>query len=139
MTTVIDASIALSWCFDDEASDETDAVAQDVIANGGLVPSLFHLELANVLLQAERRGRISASEIAQRRDLLAQMSLETDPQTAGRAWNEILSLARTHKLTSYDAAYLELASRKGAALATKDKALATAARHLGLTVLGTKS
>ncbi|MEK1934078.1 MAG: type II toxin-antitoxin system VapC family toxin [Pararhizobium sp.] len=139
MTTVIDASIALSWCFDDEASDETDAVAQNVIANGGLVPSHFHLELANVLLQAERRGRISASEIAQRLDLIAQMPLETDPQTAGRAWNETLSLARTHKLTSYDAAYLELACRKGAALATKDKALATAANHLGcLTVLGSK-
>lgn len=134
MTIVIDASIALAWCFDDEASDETDAVAQQVIANGGLVPSLFHLELANVLLQAERRGRISPSEIAQRLDLIAQMPIETDPQTASRAWSETLSLARAHKLTSYDAAYLELAARRGAALATKDKALAAAARQLGVPV-----
>jgi predicted nucleic acid-binding protein len=134
MTIVIDASIALAWCFDDEASDETDAVAQQVIANGGLVPSLFHLELANVLLQAERRGRISPSEIAQRLDLIAQMPIETDPQTVGRAWSETLSLARAHKLTSYDAAYLELAARRGAALATKDKALAAAARQLGVPV-----
>jgi predicted nucleic acid-binding protein len=132
MTIVIDASIALAWCFDDEASDETDAVAQHVIANGGLVPSLFHLELANVLLQAERRGRISPSEIAQRLDLIAQMPIETDPQTVGRAWSETLSLARAHKLTSYDAAYLELAARRGAALATKDKALAAAANQLGV-------
>ncbi|OBZ93159.1 hypothetical protein ADU59_22045 [Pararhizobium polonicum] len=136
MTIVIDASIALAWCFEDEASEETDAVAQDVIANGGLVPSLFHLELANVLLQAERRGRISASEIAQRLDLLAQMPIETDLQTVGRAWSETLSLARAHKLTSYDAAYLELASRKGAILATKDKALAGAARQIGVVVRG---
>jgi predicted nucleic acid-binding protein len=63
MTIVIDASIALAWCFEDEASDETDAVAHDVIASGGLVRSLFHLEFANVLLHAERRGRISASEM----------------------------------------------------------------------------
>ena len=136
MTIVIDASIALAWCFNDEASDETDAIAQDVIANGGLVPSLFHLELANVLLQAERRGRISASEIAQRLDLLAQMPIQTDPQTAGRAWSETLLLARAHKLTAYDAAYLELASRNGAVLATKDNALAIAARQLGVVVLG---
>ncbi|URK87247.1 type II toxin-antitoxin system VapC family toxin [Rhizobium sp. RCAM05350] len=126
MTIVIDASIALAWCFEDEASDETDAVAQDVITSGGLVPSLFHLELANVLLHAERRGRISASEIAQRLDLITQMPIETDPQTAGRAWNETLSLARAHKLMSYDAAYLELAARRGTALTTKDKALAVA-------------
>ena len=134
MTIVIDASIALAWCFEDEASDETDAVAQDVIARGGLVPSLFHLELANVLLYAERRGRISASEIAQKLDLIAQMPIETDPQTAARAWGETLSLARAHKLTSYDAAYLELASRRGAILATKDKALAAAAHQLGVTL-----
>ena len=135
MTIVVDASIALAWCFEDEASEEADAVAQNIIENGGLVPSLFHLELANALLQAERKGRISASEIAQRLDLIAQMPLETDPQTAGRAWNETLSLARTHKLTSYDAAYLELASRKGAALATKDKLLASAAQQLGVAIL----
>jgi predicted nucleic acid-binding protein len=132
MTTVIDASIALAWCFDDEASDETDSVAQHAIENGGLVPSLFHLELANVLLQAERRGRISPSEIAQRLDLIAQMPIETDPQTAGRAWSETLFLARAHKLTSYEAAYLELAARRGAALATKDGALAAAASQLGV-------
>ena len=134
MTTVIDASIALAWCFDDEASDDTDTIAQDVIANGGLVPSLFHLELANALLRAERRGRISASEIMQRLDLIAQMPIETDPQTAGRAWSETLSLARAHKLTSYDAAYLELASRSGAILATKDNALAAAANRLGVSL-----
>jgi predicted nucleic acid-binding protein len=135
MTIVIDASIALSWCFEDEASDKTDAVANRVIAEGGLVPSLFHLELANVLLQSERRGRISPSEIAQRLDLIAQMPIETDPQTAGRAWSDTLSLARAHKLTSYDAAYLELAARRGAELATKDKALATAADQLGVTLI----
>ncbi|WP_438752565.1 type II toxin-antitoxin system VapC family toxin [Pararhizobium sp. O133] len=132
MTIVIDASIALAWCFEDEASDETDAVTQDIIASGGLVPSLFHLELANVLLQAERRGRISAAEISQRLELITRMPIETDPQTAGRAWSETLSLARTHKLTSYDAAYLELAARSGASLATKDKALAAAAGQLGI-------
>lgn len=132
MTIVIDASIALSWCFEDEASDETDAVAADVINEGGLVPALFHLELANVLLQSEKRGRITAAAIAQRLDLISRMPIETDAKTTGRAWSDTLSLARAHKLTTYDAAYLEVASRTGSILATKDKALAAAAQACGV-------
>lgn len=131
---VLDASIALAWCFEDEASLETDAIADDVRDHGAIVPGLFQLEIGNILLQAERKGRLSPSDVAIRLSLMAELSIATDPETAGRGWRETLTLARSHGLNTFDAAYLELALRKGAALATRDKALASAARALGLTV-----
>jgi predicted nucleic acid-binding protein len=92
--------------------------------------------LTNFLLHAERRGRISTADITQRLELIAQLPLQIDEQTATRAARETLALARAYKLTIYDAAYLELATRKGTALATKDKALAQAAEIIGVPVRG---
>ncbi len=132
---VIDASIALAWCFEDEASPETDAVADTVRQRGAIVPGLFQLEIGNILLQAERKGRLTASDVAIRLALLGELPIATDPETAGRAWRDVMALARNHALTTYDAAYLELALRKGAGLATRDRALAAAAKGLGVTVL----
>ena len=66
MSLVIDCSVAVAWCIDDEASPETDALLERVRDEGGLVPGLWHLELGNVLLQAERRGRLSARDVAAR-------------------------------------------------------------------------
>ena len=132
---VIDASIALSWCFEDEASEETDAIAARLIDTGATVPGLFKLEMANILLQAERRGRITPAQVAATIALLDELAIPVDGETADRAWRETLGLARAHALTSYDAAYLELALRRGAALATRDRKLAEAARALGVAVL----
>lgn len=132
---VIDASIALSWCFEDEASEETDAIAARIIDAGAIVPGLFKLEMANILLQAERRGRITPAQVAATIALLDELAIPVDGETADRAWRETLGLARAHALTSYDAAYLELALRRGAALATRDRKLAEAARALGVAVL----
>jgi len=129
---VIDASIALAWCFGDEASAETDAIADEVRSDGAIVPELFHLEIANILLQAERKGRLTAAGVAARLNLLGELAITTDPETSRRAWHDGLSLARAHRLTSYDAAYLELALRTGSGLATRDGALANAARALGI-------
>jgi len=136
MTLVIDASVALSWCFDDEATSETDAIAHEISKTGAFVPSLFHLEISNVLLHAERRGRIAIADVTQRLELISKLPLEVDHQTPSRAANQILTLARAEKLTVYDAAYLELAIRKGSTLATKDRQLAAAARHVGVSVRG---
>lgn len=132
---VVDSSIALSWCFEDEATASTEAIFELVRKEGAVVPSLWHLELSNVLLQAERRGRISVVDVMNRLDRIGELPIETDTETMGRAWQEILTLARAENLTTYDAAYLELAARRGAALASKDKALRAAARRLKLTVL----
>jgi predicted nucleic acid-binding protein len=135
MSAVIDSSVALSWCFEDEASSESDALFERVRYDGAIVPALWHLELGNVLLQAEKRGRISAGDVALRLELIGELPISVDRETTSRAWREILTLARAERLTTYDATYLELALRRGLPLLTKDRDLASAARRLGVAVL----
>jgi predicted nucleic acid-binding protein len=132
---VVDSSIALSWCFEDEASPETDALFERVRDGGAIVPGFWHLELSNVLVQAEKGGRIGAGGVAMRLDLIAELPISTDQETALRAWREILTMARAENLTTYDAAYLELAVRRGLPLLTKDNELRRAATRLGVDVL----
>ncbi|QSA96921.1 type II toxin-antitoxin system VapC family toxin [Methylococcus sp. EFPC2] len=132
---VLDCSIAVSWCFEDEASAATDELLERVRDETALVPALWHLELGNVLLQAERRGRISTGDVTARLELLANLPIATDEETTTRALREVLTLARAEKLTTYDAVYLELAMRRGLPLATKDHALADAAKRVGIIVL----
>lgn len=131
---VIDSSIALTWFFDDEASPETDRLFERVRDDGAIVPGLWHLELSNVLLQAEKRGRISAGDVMTRLELIAELPILVDQETTPRAWREVLAMARTEGLTTYDATYLELAARRGLPLLTKDNELAEAARRLGVAV-----
>ncbi|HEY0526232.1 MAG TPA: type II toxin-antitoxin system VapC family toxin [Stellaceae bacterium] len=132
---VIDSSIALTWCFEDEASPETDTLFERVRDDGAVVPGLWHLELSNVLLQAEKRGRLSSSDVAIRLDLIAELPISVDQETTARAWREILTLARAERLTTYDATYLELATRRRLPLLTRDDELAQAAVRLGVAVL----
>jgi len=131
---VIDSSAALSWCFEDEASPETDAVFEQVRDQGAVVPGLWHLEVANVLLQAERRGRITTGDVAMCLELIADLPIMTDDETIARAWREILALARAEGLTTYDATYLEVAIRRGLPLVTKDAALIAAAGRSGVAI-----
>lgn len=132
---VLDCSIAVAWLFDDEASPATNALLDRLRDDGALVPGLWRLELGNVLVQAERRDRIAAVQIAAYLDLLDRLPIVTDAETESRALREILTLARTENLTTYDAAYLELAMRRNAELATRDKALIRAARRVGVKTL----
>lgn len=132
---VIDASVAVGWCFADEATPEADAVLDRVLAEGARVPALWHLEVANVLRQAERRGRISEDGTGTRLSLLAVLPILADPLTTQHAWHQTLSLARRHRLTVYDAAYLELALRSGVGLASKDRELLSAAAASGVDVI----
>lgn len=131
---MIDASIALSWCFEDEATPETDRLFEHVRDEGAVVPGLWHLELGNVLLQAERRKRITAEDVATRLRLISALPIATDRETSARAWQDTLSIARVEGLTMYDASYLELAIRLGASLLTKDAQLAQAARRRGVAI-----
>ena len=131
---VIDSSAALSWCFEDEASPELDALFEQVRDQGAVVPGLWHLEVANVLLQAERRGRITTGDVAIRLGLISDLPITTDNETTARAWREILALARAQGLTTYDASYLELAIRRGFPLVTKDGALIAAAGRSGVAI-----
>jgi len=135
VSVVIDSSVALTWCFEDEASPQTDALFERVRDDGAVVPALWHLELANVLLQAEKRGRIATGDVAARLELIAELPIATDHESAARAWREVIALARAEGLTTYDAAYLELAVRRGLPLSTRDAALIGAAHRIGVTIV----
>ena len=129
---VLDCSITMSWCFADEAGVDTDALLDRLRDEGAMVPALWAWEVANVLNMAVRRGRLTAGDVALRLGLLASLPVEVDPDGATRAWRESLALAQAQSLTIYDAAYLELAIRHGADLATRDKALREVATRVGI-------
>jgi predicted nucleic acid-binding protein len=132
---VLDCSVAATWFFADEKAPETDILRQRAIDKGAVVPSLWHLEIGNVFWMAEKRGRMKTSDTVIHMDFIKLLPLEIDATPLTHSLPEILSLSRLHNLTVYDATYLELALRRGIALATRDKALRQAAEKLGLTVL----
>lgn len=133
---VLDCSVAVAWLLEDERIPEADRLL-DRLERGGkaVVPGLWRLELGNVLASAERRRRISAQGVARCLGLLARLPIVTDLETEDRALRETLGLARRERLTTYDAAYLEVAIRRGLPLATLDRALACAACRAGVEVL----
>jgi predicted nucleic acid-binding protein len=132
---VLDCSLAMAWCFEDEASPEADAVLERVRDNGAIVPALWFWEVANVLTLAARRGRIATGDVAARLGLLAALPIRADDDGVGRAWRETALLAQAEALTVYDAAYLELALRLGGDLATLDTDVRRAADRLGVKAL----
>ncbi|MGB0360291.1 MAG: type II toxin-antitoxin system VapC family toxin [Endozoicomonas sp.] len=132
---ILDCSIAAAWCFEDEASDTTDNLLERVRDHGAVVPSLWLLEITNVLLQAERRGRITASDATTRLELLHLLPISIEHSTQAETFNNVITLARAESLTSYDAAYLELAIRLNLPLATLDKKLIQAAKNSNIEIL----
>ena len=132
---VLDCSVAMAWCFADEADAVADAVLDRLSEDVALAPSIWPLEVANVLLVAERRGRINSAGAARFLDLLSALPITIDETTRERAWGPIAGLGREHGLSSYDAAYLELAMREGVPLASRDAALRSAAEASGVAVM----
>lgn len=129
---MLDASVALAWAFPDEGSEYADAVLVSLKGETILVPSLWAIEVTNVLAIGERRKRLREAEIRRFLALLEGLPILQDFQSAGDAVKGILPLAREYGLSAYDAAYLELAVRKGAPLATLDTGLRKAAREAGV-------
>jgi predicted nucleic acid-binding protein len=125
----------MAWCFEDEQRPETDALLDHVRNHGGLVPPLWYWEVANVLNVGLRRGRLTGAEATARLELLARLRIQTDPESVARTWRETRILAEAERLSVYDAAYLELAIRRGAGLATLDSSLASAAERRGIAVV----
>jgi predicted nucleic acid-binding protein len=133
---VIDASITLSWLLPDEASELAIAVRDDLPkAEAVWVPAHWKLEVCNSLWMAERRKRLDAAGVTQAADLFLKIPVAIDPDTNERAGRETLALARQHGLSVYDAAYLELVLRRGAALASLDEPLRLVAKELGISVV----
>jgi len=135
VSVVIGASVALAWCFRDEATPRSFAMLDRVSRESAVVPGHWALELANILANAERKRRIIAADIAEFVALVNRLDIRVDGATAERGLKEILTLARGESLTSYDAAYLDLAMREGLPLATRDRALARVARGVGVAVI----
>jgi predicted nucleic acid-binding protein len=132
---VLDVSLSCAWCFADEASEPAWAILERLQGGRAHVPALWLWETANVLVQAERRGRISPAAIRTYLGLLEGLPISIDQPSTASAWHDTLALARSHRLTSYDAAYLELALRRSLPLATRDKALQAAARLEGVPLM----
>ena len=136
MSLVLDSLGTLAWIYDDETTEAIRQVFASVADDGAVVPALWRLEVGNSLTMAVRRNRIDAEF---RRAALADMALldiTTDPHTEDRAWSDTLQLADRFRLTLYEAAYLELAQRRGLPLATLDVDLRNAGQALEIPVLG---
>lgn len=131
---VVDASVVLSWCFEDEASDAAYQVLDRVSEHGAAAPSFLLVELANVLWAAECRGRLKAEDATEFIELIDALHIAFDTETARRALWEVRALARAGGISVYDATYLELAQRLRCPLATKDEGQVAAAVRLGIAV-----
>lgn len=133
---VIDASIALGWCFEDETSEFADRVLGRLAETAGLVPLIWPLEVGNALIGAERRGRLSQAESERFLELLRRLPIRIEPASLTYMFGEVMSLAREQDLSTYDAAYLDLAMRSGLPLVTLDTALQKAALRCGVKEFG---
>ena len=136
MSLVLDSSVALTWCFEDEHTSATLDLLDQIVETGAMAPLLWPLEVLNGLAMAERRGRLDASRRRQLAGFLSDLPVSLDPETASQAWTATALLAERYRLTLYDAAYLELAQRLDLPLATLDQELRVAGGALGLTLLG---
>jgi len=136
MSLVLDASVTIAWIIPDERTDEVLAVFERIISTSAWVPSLWRLEVANVMEMGVRRGQIEASFRDMSLADVALLPISLDLETHDRAWTETTRLAERHRLTIYDAAYLELAMRRRLPLATLDQELRAAAALEGVELLG---
>ena len=132
---VVDCSVTMAWCFGDQADGYTYSVLDALRTSRAVVPSIWPLEVANALVVAERRKKLLATHTAEFLAFLEQLPVQLDPDTSHQALGPILALAREHRLSAYDAAYLELAKRRGLPLATRDKGLQRAARAAAVSLL----
>ena len=131
---VVDASVALAWCFPDEASEYADGVLVALEGRTVIVPAIWALEITNALLVGARRKRVRQPAIRQFVELLRGLTITEHSQTIADTVINVLPLAREYGLSAYDAAYLDLAVRQGAPLATLDSALQKAGRSAGINI-----
>lgn len=137
MNFVLDASVTLLWLAPSTQPagiDYADAALATLCEAQACVPSLWALEIANAVVKLETRGAVTEAEGQRFIALLERLDIVADPATARRALNDTLNLARRHKLSAYDAAYLELALRTGLPLATLDANLKKAALSAGVPI-----
>jgi predicted nucleic acid-binding protein len=136
LSFVLDSSVPLSWCFKDEQTPDTLLTLEMAKTRAIFVPSFWHVELANVLGIASRKGRISEADLAIAVQMLDTLEIRTDIARPSIGLSILLPLMQNYELTAYDATYLELAMRLNLPLATLDKKLISAAKRAGTLVVG---
>lgn len=136
MRLVLDSSVALAWVYGDETTEAIRLVFKQITESGAWVPGLWRLEVANILEVGVRRGRHDSAFRDSTLADLALLPIQTDPDTDRHAWSTTVYLADRHRLTLYDAAYLELALRRELPLATLDRDLRVAAKAENVRLLG---
>ena len=129
---VLDNSVVLAWCLEDEAQPLADRAMRRVTEEGAVAPAIWWYELRNALISNERRGRLSAADTRDNLADLAKMHILLD---SNHDETTILDLARRHRLSAYAAAYLEVAMRRGLPLASLDRRLREAARKDNIELL----
>ncbi len=129
---VLDCSVTMAWYFKDEANAYVTSVRKGLGRDNAVVPALWPIEVANILVLGERRQRSTAAEASKWLRFLQQLPIRVDDETPARAWSDILHVARSYGLSAYDAAYLELAIRLGLPLASLDDKLKTTAALAGV-------
>ncbi len=132
---VLDASLTLSWGFENEGTPFTDEVLRRLKQSSALAPVLWHFEVANVLSTAERKGRLEPAQQSEFLEWLRLLPVAVEHRPATWLCQQILPLTRAYRLSAYYAAYLELALREKLPLATLDGDLQTAARAAGAMLL----
>jgi predicted nucleic acid-binding protein len=139
MSLVLDASTALAWIFERTDPDErvlADRLLETMITADALVPALWHTEVANALLVAERRGVVDEARVIDYLHRLCRLPIVTDDVSVAARQELVMALGREHRLSAYDATYLELALRTGSVLASFDVKLVAASRAAGVTIYG---
>lgn len=132
---VVDNSIVMTWFFQDQANPYADSILDRLTEATAFVPSIWPLEVVNVLLSAERKKYIGQADSIRFISLLLQLPIVVDYESPQKLMQDLIGLGRAHRLSSYDASYLDLAMRKGLPLATLDIDLQTAAKKVNVPLL----
>lgn len=127
---IIDTSVVMSWCFEDEENSYAEAVLDSLEDGEAFVPGIWPLEVGNVLLVAERKKRLSRASVVRFLELISSLPLIVEQETPDRILREIVSLAREQGISTYDASYLDLAMRTDLPISTLDASMRKAARKL---------
>jgi len=135
MTLVLDASVAMTWCFEDETTAYSEAVLQRVRDEGAVAPAVWPLELVNTLLVGERNGRHSAEHSMAFLRLISELPISIESLELEETLNPVAALGREHRLSSYDASYVWLAMKEGLSLATLDQRVRRACERIGVSLV----
>lgn len=131
----MDNSVTMAWCFEDESTPYTEAVLDRVRETGAVAPAIWPLEVANAVLVGERRQRLTLARTTRFVQFVRSLPITVDTMDLASVLGPVLTLGREHGLSSYDAAYLELAMREGLPLATQDARLSAAAERVGVSLV----